>query len=217
MPRKKYGVQYELLPRPTKDEDGQPLLYPRPAIPIKYSMRTLDDFAHNYRGLHQGELSRMLRTFMDVAACHMKMGERIVTPLGSFQVKLKLDGDYSNPKKVTGKNVQYAGIEFSPSKEFISMVEDYLMVGFVYKPDVVHTKSVKELREEGVIDEALRKCLERRNFTIGTFCYHSGLKYNTARDYLNRLCKSDPPVLQKSKFGTSMLFYAYKEAAAENK
>ena len=211
MPRKKYGVQYELLPRPTKDEDGKPLLYARPAIPVKYSMRTLDDFAHNNRGLQQGEMSRMVRTFMDVAACHMKMGERIVTPMGSFQVKLKLDGDYSDPKKVTGKNVQFAGIEFTPSKEFLSMVEDYLMGGFVYKPDLVYPKSVKELREEGVIDEALGKCLERNNFTIGTFCYHSGLKYNTARDFLNRLCKGEPPVLQKRKFGTSMLFSAYKE------
>ena len=211
MPRKKYGVQYELLPRPTKDEDGKPLLYARPAIPVKYSMRTLDDFAHNNRGLQQGEMSRMVRTFMDVAACHMKMGERIVTPMGSFQVKLKLDGDYSDPKKVTGKNVQFAGIEFTPSKEFLSMVEDYLLGGFVYKPDLVYPKSVKELREEGVIDEALAKCLERNNFTIGTFCYHSGLKYNTARDFLNRLCKGEPPVLQKRKFGTSMLFSAYKE------
>lgn len=217
MPRKKYGVQYELLPRPTKDEEGKPLLYARPAIPIKYPMRMLDDFAHNNRGLHQGELSRMLRTFMDVAACHMKMGERIVTPMGSFQVKLKLDGDYSDPKKVTGKNIQYAGIEFTPSKEFLDMVEDRLQPGFVYKPDAAHTKSVKELREDGAIDEALRKCLERNNFTISTFCYHSGLKYNTAREYLNRLCKSDPPVLQKRKFGTSMLFSAYQEKAAEKK
>ena len=211
MPRKKYGVQYELLPRPTKDEDGKPLLYARPAIPVKYSMRTLDDFAHNNRGLQQGEMSRMVRTFMDVAACHMKMGERIVTPMGSFQVKLKLDGDYSDPKKVTGKNVQFAGIEFTPSKEFLGMVEDHLMGGFVYKPNLVYPKSVKELREEGAIDEALAKCLERSNFTIGTFCYHSGLKYNTARDFLNRLCKGEPPVLQKRKFGTSMLFSAYKE------
>ena len=211
MPRKKYGVQYELLPRPTKDEDGQPFLYAHPAIPIKYPMRMLDDFAHNNRGLHQGELSRMLRTFMDVAACHMKMGERIVTPLGSFQVKLKLDGDYSNPKKVTGKNVQFAGIEFSPSQEFLSMVEDHLMVGFVHKPDLAHPKSVKELREEGVIDEALRKCLERKSFTINTFCYYSSMKYPTARDFLNKLCKGEPPVLQKRKFGTSMLFSAYKE------
>ena len=206
-----------MLPRPTKDENGKSFLYAHPAIPFKYSMRTLDDFAHNCRGLHQGELSRMIRTFMDVAACHMKMGERIVTPMGSFQIKLKLDGDYSDPKKVSGKNVQYAGIEFSPSQEFLSMVEDHLMVGFVYKPDLAHPKSVKELREEGVIDEALHKCLERKSFTINTFCYYSSLKYTTARDYLNRLCKSDPPVLKKRKFGTSMLFSAYKEATAEKK
>ena len=217
MPRRKTGIQFELLPRPTKDEDGKPLLYVRPAIPVKYPMRILDDFAHNNRGLHQGELSRIISTFMDVAAIHMKMGERIVTPLGSFQVKLKLDGDYSDPKKVTDKNIQFSGIEFTPSKEFVSMVEKNLQTGFVYKPDVVHTKSVKELREEGAIDEALRKCLERKNFTISRFCYYSSLKYPTARDYLNKLCKCDPPVLQKTKFGTSMLFSAYKEKQTKKK
>ena len=44
MPRKTDGMLFELLPRPTKGEDGQPLLYARPAIGMKYrsAMRYLD-------------------------------------------------------------------------------------------------------------------------------------------------------------------------------
>ena len=44
MPRKKKGLKFELLPRPTKDENGKPLLYARPAIRRKWSMKWLDDF-----------------------------------------------------------------------------------------------------------------------------------------------------------------------------
>ena len=39
MPRKKKGLKFELLPRPTKDENGKPLLYARPAIRRKWSKR----------------------------------------------------------------------------------------------------------------------------------------------------------------------------------
>lgn len=210
MPRKKNGMKFELLPRPTKDENGQPLLYPRPAIGITYSMHTLDDFAHKYRCLPPRELTRILNCFMEVAVIHMQHGERIDTPIGSFAPKLRLDGDFSDPKKVRPKDVHLAGIEYIPSKEFVRLLEALLDEGFVQKPDLVHTKPLHVLREEGTIDEALQKCLKRSNFTIGTFCLYSGMKYSTARDYLNKLCKGDPPVLEKWKFGTSMLFYPYK-------
>ena len=206
-----------MLPRPTKDENGQPLLYARPAIDIRYPMGFLDDFCHDHRGMHSGELTRAFECFLDVAAIHMKKGERIDTPIGSFAVKLRLDGDYSDPKKVKTKNVQYAGIEFIPSKDFVKALESQLKEGFVYRPDRVHTKSMQTLREEGTIDVALQKFLERSNFTIHTFCYYSDMKYSTARDYLNKLCKGDPPLLQKRKFGTSMLFSPYREKEEKEK
>ncbi len=32
MPRKTNGIEFEIHPRPTKGEDGKPLLYVRPAM-----------------------------------------------------------------------------------------------------------------------------------------------------------------------------------------
>ena len=55
MPKKKEGMLIELLPRPTKGEDGQPLLYARPAIGFKYSTRAVDDFCQKYRGMSAGD------------------------------------------------------------------------------------------------------------------------------------------------------------------
>lgn len=215
MPRKKNGLPYELLPRPTKDENGQPLLYARSASYIKYSTELLDDFCHANRAMHSGELKRALQVFMEVAAIHMKNGERIITPFGSFAPKLRLDGEFTDPKKVKNKNVHFDGIEFVPSKEFANALEDQLTAGFVHVPDRVHTKPLHVLREEGTIDEALSRCLECSSFTINNFCYYSGMKYSTARDYLNSLCKGESPLLEKRKFGTSMLFSRYKEKEPE--
>ena len=51
MPRKKKGMKFELLPGPSKGEDGKSRLYPHPAIGRKWSMRWLDDFCNKYRGM----------------------------------------------------------------------------------------------------------------------------------------------------------------------
>ena len=41
MPRKTNGIEFEIHPRPTKGEDGQPLLYVRPAKGRKKSFKQL--------------------------------------------------------------------------------------------------------------------------------------------------------------------------------
>ena len=119
MPRRKEGLDYELLPRPTKGEDGRPLLYARPAVGIRYSMSSLEAFCHQHRGMHYGEMTRALEVFLDVATILMEDGARIETPFGTFAPKLRLDGDYTDPDKVTGNNVHYAGVEFRPSQQFV--------------------------------------------------------------------------------------------------
>ena len=118
MPRKKDGMLIELLPRPTTGEDGKPLLYARPAIGFKYTIRAIDDFCNKYRGMSSGDMIRLFECFLDVATTLMRDGSRVETPIGSFAPKLKLDGDYTDPTKVRSKNVSLASIEFIPSKRF---------------------------------------------------------------------------------------------------
>ena len=51
MPRKTNGIEFEIHPRPTKGEDGKPLLYVRPAKGMKRSFKYLDDYCTKYRGV----------------------------------------------------------------------------------------------------------------------------------------------------------------------
>jgi len=55
MPRKTDGIEFEIHPRPTKGEDGKPLLYVRPAKGRKKSFKQLEDFCNKYRNLRTGE------------------------------------------------------------------------------------------------------------------------------------------------------------------
>ena len=212
MPRKKDGMKYELLPRPTKGPDGQPLLYPRPALGIKYSMRHFDEFCTKYRGMHPGEMIRALENFIDVAAILMQDGGRIETPLGSFAPKLRLDGDYTDPKKVKSKNVQYAGIEFNLSKQFSEALGKLIDRGFLQVGEPSHTE---QLHDSEAMGTALRKSMGRGYTTVKKFAYYSGLKYDTAKRYLNSLCSGDNPLLYKRKEGTTFQYMLTSPEEAE--
>ena len=119
MPRKTDGIEFEIHPRPTKGEDGKPLLYVRPAKGRKKSFKDLEAFCNKYRGLRTGELQQVMDVVMEVVGLWLSYGYRIETPLGSFAPKLKLMGEHTDPKTIHGRDVRYAGIEFIPSKEFV--------------------------------------------------------------------------------------------------
>ena len=208
MPRKKNGMEVELQPRPTKGEDGRPLLYARPASDTKYDIRALDEFCHKNRGMHSGELVRSIETFSEVAAYFMGDGARVQTPFGSFAVKVRLDGDYTDPKQVKPKNIHFAGIEFIPSKEFLNQVSSHLELGF---RRVGEPSSTELLRDPEAMEEVLRKALKNGYTTVRYFCGHSGLKYTTARRYLNSLCEGENPRLRKRKEGPTVHYMPIKK------
>ena len=56
---------------------------------------------------------------IDVVGLWLSDGYRVETPIGSFAPKLKLLGEHTDPKTIHGRDIEYAGIEFIPSKEFI--------------------------------------------------------------------------------------------------
>ena len=212
MPKKKDGMLFELLPRPTKGEDGQPLLYARPAIGFKYTIQAIDEFCSKYRGASSGDVIRLFEMVLDVASWLMRDGSRLETPLGSFAPKLKLDGDYTDPKKVQSKNVRFAGIEFIPSKRFEMSVEDKIFHGYRRKEEVVERHPVTDPEE---LEEVLQRCLQQGYTTIRTFSILSGLKYCTARNYLIGLCKGDNPRLRRSLAGRTLLFKPVKKKNRE--
>ena len=54
MPRKTDGIGVEIHPRPTKGEDGKPLLYVRLAKGRKKSFKDLEGICNKYRNLRTG-------------------------------------------------------------------------------------------------------------------------------------------------------------------
>lgn len=205
MPRKKKGMKFELLPGPSKGEDGKPLLYPHPAIGRKWSMRWLDDFCNKYRGMSKGELIRVFETFLEVAAFHMEDGSRIETPFGSFAPKLKMKGNFTDPAKVSHDDVYFDSIEFIPSKRFKHELEKRLAEGFL---KVTKPNGERPEPDEASLEEALQRSLSKGYTTVATFSCASGLKYKTAQRYLNNLCKSEIPRLQRYKDGNAWHYKA---------
>ena len=201
MPRKKYGMKFELLPRPTKDEDGKPLLYARPSIGFKYTTRRVDDYCVKNRGAYPGDLSRFLELFMEVAANLMSDGSRVETPFGSFAPKLKLNGDHSDPDKVKHSDVSLGGIEFIPSKRFEQELDKRIIYGFLKTKEVVERHPLTKPEE---LEEALQKSMKPGYATVKRFGYYSGLKEKTAARYLNKLCEGENPRLCRYKEGAAM-------------
>ena len=113
MPRKTDGIEFEIHPRPTKGEDGKPLLYVRPAKGRKKSFKQLEDFCNKYRNLRTGELQMVFDVVIDVVGLWLSDGYRVETPIGSFAPKLKLLGEHTDPKTIHGRDIEYAGIESS--------------------------------------------------------------------------------------------------------
>ena len=100
MPRKTNGIEFEIHPRPTKGEDGKPLLYVRPAKGRKKSFKELEDFCNKYRNLRTGELQMVFDVVIDVVGLWLSDGYRVETPIGSFAPKLKLLGEHTDPKTI---------------------------------------------------------------------------------------------------------------------
>ena len=193
MPRKTDGVLFELQPRPTKGEDGKPLLYAQPVREYKYNLDDIDDFCNKYRHTSKGEMKRFFGLLEEVTTMWLSKGYRVETPFGSFAPKIKLLGDHTDPAKVTGRDVKYGGIEFIPAKQFVKDA-DCGRHGFRCRKNRVGNS---QMYDQQAMDEALRKSVRHGYITIKAFQIFSGLKYNSAKNYLDSLCHGEHPRLSR--------------------
>ena len=203
MPRKTDGMEFKLLPRPTKGDDGKPLLYVRPASNRKYDMQAVDDWATKYRYFHSGDMTRSVEGLIDVSSILMSDGARVETRMGSFVAKLRLKGDFTDPDSVTDEDVELAGIEFIPSRYFIERLRENIYAGFRRWKDPIERTPI-ETNDQ--LEEALRKSMRRGYVTIKLFAYYAGLKYHTAKRLLDGLCQGENPRFRKRKEGNTNLY-----------
>jgi hypothetical protein len=208
MPRKTDGIEFEIHPRPTKGEDGKPLLYVRPAKGMKKSFKQLDEYCVKYRGLRPGELQQVFNVLMETGGRWLSEGYRIETPIGSFAPKLKLLGEHTDPKTITGRDIVYAGLEFIPSKEFVR--EGGRNREGYRKSDASVGNS--QMYDEQAMDEALKRSMKLGYTTIPEFMIFSGLKRDSAKTYLDSLCKGEHPRLWKVRESRRWLYFPKKQA-----
>ena len=211
MPRKTNGIEFEIHPRPTKGEDGKPLLYVRPAKGMKKSFKQLDDYCTKYSGLRTGQLQQVFDILMETAGRWLSEGYRVETPIGSFAPKLKLLGEHTDPKTITGKDIVYAGLEFIPSKEFVKE-SGRNREGYRKSKAPVGNS---QMYDEKAMDEALKRSLRLGYTTIPDFMVISGLKRDSAKTYLDSLCKGKHPRLRKMLKSRRWLYFPKKPASEE--
>ena len=84
------------------------MLYVRPAKGRKRSFKYLDDYCTKYRGVRPGEIQQVFDVVMETVGRWVSDGYRVETPFGSFAPKLKLLGEHTDPKTITGKDIVYA-------------------------------------------------------------------------------------------------------------
>ena len=197
MPRKTNGIPFELQPRPTKGDDGKPLLYAQPVIERKYDIDDIDDFCAKYRHTSKGEIKHLFDLFREVATMWLRQGHRVETPFGSLAPKLKLLGEHTDPDKVTGRDVVFGGIEFIPSKRFVKDA-DCSRDGFRRLKGSVGNSQMYDTK---AMDEALRQSTRHGYVTISTFMTFSHLKRKSAKAYLDSLCEGDNPRLRRYREG----------------
>lgn len=200
MPRKTDGILFELQPRPTKGDDGQPLLYAQPVIERKYDLKDIDEFCAKYRHTSKGEIQRLFSLLEEVATMWLRDGYRVETPFGSFAPKLKLIGEHTDPTKVTGRDIMYGGIEYIPSKQFVKDA-DCSREGFRRKRSTVGNS---QMYDSKAMDEALRRSTYNGYITISTFMTFSHLKRKSAKAYLDSLCEGPNPRLRRYREGRTL-------------
>lgn len=206
MPRKTDGILFELHPGPSKGDDGKPLLYAQPVIDCKHDLDDIDAFCAKYRSASTGDMMRLFGLLEDVTTMWLRQGHRVETPFGTFAPKLKLTGKYTDPEKVKGSDVEYAGVEFIPSKQFVRDA-DCSRDGFRRKKGNVGNS---QTLDNEAMEVALRKSTRNGYITIKSFQNHSGLKYNSAKNFLDSLCKGDNPKLTSYREGR-IWHYAVRE------
>ena len=211
MPRKTNGIEFEVHPRPTKGDDGKPLLYVRPVKGRKKTFKDLEAFCCKYRGLRTGELQQVFGVVMEVAGMWLSDGYRVETPLGSFAPKLKLLGEHTDPKTIHGRDIRYAGLEFIPSKDFVEE-GGHNREGYRRSNGQVGNS---QMYDAGAMDEALRRSMRLGYTTVPDFMIFSQLKRDSAKRYLDNLCVGENARLWKVRESRRWLYFPKKPVSKE--
>jgi hypothetical protein len=204
MPRKTFGLPFEVYPSPMKNGEGRNLLYVRPMQGRTMTLDELDDYCARNTGLARYELTNAINHFASAARYFLADGKRIETPIGSFAPRLGLKREITDPADVDVRDVELRGIEFLPSKSFLQEIER-MTGGFLHAPNCRRDDAMPT-------DAQLRKALDNDmathngRATVSSFRFETGLTRYSAQKYLDSLCSGDRPVLRREQIGRSFVY-----------
>ncbi len=203
MRRNKARIPFVLQPGPAKGPDGKPLLYAQLDPTRKLSLNELELDIRGYANYSMGEFKRLFEVFAQLAGKYIAEGYRIVTPLGSFAPKLKMTLPATDPALVRNASASLAGVEFIPSGTLNSIIKEH----FAGCEKLNTRVGNGQMYDPKAMDKALKNALETTgHITIKAFCYHSGLKRDSAKRFLDGLCGGQEPRLIRQKIGGTFVY-----------
>ncbi len=206
MPENKNGMPFEAYPSPMKDKDGKTLLYVRPQQGQKIDFESFENYCTGQSDVKSGDMTRIFNAFIKGTALWLAKGCSIDTPIGIFKPKIGLKRQMTNPDDITSGDVEFLGIDFQPHKKFEGSVARIVeMNGFRYIPKAVTSRVLKD---EGRLRGALKASLEANKgyTTVASFTQYSGLTKYAAARVLDKWCKADVPILQKTRIGGAYIY-----------
>lgn len=206
MPIKKVGMPFEAYPGPNKDENGQKLLFARPARGKRMSMEELERFCVGSYAVRNGDLERAFQVFIDATAWFMSQGYTIETPIGIFEPKLAMKRAIANPDDVHHDDVEFDSIQIRVAKSFKKKVKQKIgSDGFRY---VRKPSSSRLMANEEHLLKALQKSIKANNgyTTVASFAHYSGLTDYSARKKLAKWCHGDQAYLKSTRYGRTTIY-----------
>ena len=197
-------MAFELHPSPMKNDEGENLLYVKPMKGNCVTLDELDKYCAENSGLPRHTLTSVFNYFETVCAQFLADGNSIKTPIGVFSPRLSLKGEFTDPAKVGVNDVEWRGVEFQPSKQFMKQIKDRSR-GFLRAPGCKRTKGTPS-------DDQLLQALDKSFADLGgyttvrSFMFFSKLTRYSAKNYLNSLCQGDHPLLDRSFMGHTIIY-----------
>ena len=215
MPRKTDGLPFEVHRSPHADEDGGVVLYAKTLSNRTKEFNEIEGWLKVNNSVKTGELQRAFDAFLSESSRWLGDGYRVQTPLGVFSIKLGMKRKVTNPRDVRHDDVEFKGIEFRPSAEFLKEVKYRVKrEGFRY---VHKADSTVLMANEEYMENALRKSIHAEGgyTTVSRFMFHSGLSKYAATKMLRHWCYGDSPLLKERRLGHSIIFEPVKSKNQE--
>ena len=171
---------------------------------MKITAEQMDAYCTKYSMMRSGELQLVLQEFMHWAAEWLVKGYRVETPLGSFDPKLRLKREITDPDEVSDRDVELDGIEYTPGKLWDEHLEYWMHDGFKKSE---RRYSNEPLADMDKMEQALHDLLNQQGFvTVNSFKLNTGLTYHSARKLLNEWTEGENPKLLKTRQGPTYIY-----------